>query len=146
MSKYTPENIAKLFFHSLSQLQFPTCWNLFTSKTQKEFLDWTLQKIYQQHNNAASEAKLGAPEVKFMFEVNDRSLGQIFWKRFIGKSMAQQFLNYAYFDLKEIQGKKATVIARFEFPDGRKANKEITMINERGGWKFAYLESGFPFF
>jgi hypothetical protein len=145
MSKTTPDQMAKDFFTSLGQLSFPTCWNLFTRQTQRKFLDWTLQTLYQRHEKAATQAKLGLSEVKFMFETNDPKLIQPFWRRFIGQSKGYYIAKYAYFDVLEDNGRVATIQARMELPNGQVETRDLVMVKELGGWKFGYFESGFPF-
>ncbi|MGE0201881.1 MAG: hypothetical protein AB7P76_13065 [Candidatus Melainabacteria bacterium] len=140
-----PDAMAKQFFQSLAQYQFPVCWNLFSSKTQQTFLEWSLQRIYQRHEKAARESKMGLPEVKFMFETNDQSLIQLFWRHFVRKCGAEEICRYGYFEVSELSGGTARVEIRLVYPDGSQKRLFITMVKNRGGWKFGYTESGFPF-
>lgn len=138
-----PEHVINHFFRSLGQFQFPLCWGLFSSKSQHGFMQWTLQEIYRRHNKAAQTVKMGLPEIKFMFENNDNTLIQIFWRKFVYKCNANDFVHYAYFETQELTGNQAVVRATFKYPDGQQKFLVLTMINERGGWKFGYFESGF---
>lgn len=137
--------MARYFFQMLGQLNFPVCWNLFTRQSQRKFLDWTLGFLYHQHEKAAKEAKLGAPEVKFMFETNDPKLIQPFWRRFVAQSQAHKIARFAYFDVVEDNGRRATIRARMQFPNGQVETRDLVMVKELGNWKFGYFESGFKF-
>ena len=144
-AKQTPDHIAKFFFQSLMQNQCHVCWSLFSDKTQREFINWTLNDLYEHHRNAAETAKLGPPEIKLMFETNNLDLIIRFWRRFVRKSGAQDFHRYGYFSTLESTGKQAKVEARLEYPGGKSVKIELSMLNERGGWKLGYLESGLAF-
>jgi len=82
--------------------------------------------------------------VKLMFEGNDSSLQQTFWRRFVIRSAAGDFTQFAYFATLENNGKKAKVQARLVYPDGRVSLIDLVGLFERGGWKYAYIESGLP--
>lgn len=138
-----PHDVMAYFFKSLLQYHFPVCWSLFTGKSKKAFLEWTLQELYKRHTTAAEQVKLGVPEIKYMFESNDQSLIQIFWRRFVGKCNANDFCRYATFQTETIDGKQSNVLATINYPDGRSIPLRLVMQNEFGGWKFGYLESGF---
>lgn len=136
---------AKYFFQSLMQNQCHICWGLFTDKTQREFIAWTLQDLYQHHQEAAQAAKLGAPEIKLMFETNNLDLILNFWRRFVRQSRAVEFARYAYFSTKEKQGRQATVEARLVYENGQEIKIDLLMFQERGSWRLGYLESGLQF-
>jgi len=138
-----PDQVMGYFFKSLLQYHFPVCWSLFSDKSKKTFLEWTLKELYKRHNKAAAEVKLGLPEIKYMFESNDQSLIQIFWRRFVAKCNANDFCRYASFSTESTEGKQANVLATIRYPDGRSIPLRLIMQNEMGGWKFGYLESGF---
>lgn len=140
-----PHETAKSFFQSLMQNQCHVCWGLFTDKTQKEFINWTLKDIYAQNPRAAKAAKLGAPEIKLMFETNNLDLIIRFWRRFVRQSRAVEFGRYAYFDTLENRGKTAIVEARMIYENGQEHRVQLTMVHERGGWRLGYLESGLSF-
>jgi len=140
-----PHEVAKHFFQSLLHNQLQVAWNLFSKKSQHEFLNWTLQDIYAQSNHAAKEAKLGIPEVKLMFETNTIDLVIRFWRRFVRQSRAGEFARYAYFDTLETKGNIATVEARINYENGQEKRVQLTMVKEGGGWKLGYLESGLGF-
>lgn len=140
-----PHDIAKYFFQSLMQNQCHICWGLFSDKTQREFINWTLKDIYEQHPQAAKAAKLGPPEVKLMFETNNLDLIIRFWRRFVRMSNAVQFARYAYFSTATVNGRQATVEARMVYDNGQEAKVLLTMLHERGGWRMGYLESGLSF-
>lgn len=145
MSKRQPDETARSFFQTLIQSQCHVCWSMFTHKTQQEFLKWTLSDIYTRNREAAEKARLGPAEIKIMFECNDPGLMRSFWRRFLQKSEAQMFLNFAYFETLEIAGKIATVEARLVYPNGHTDRVHIKMFSEGGSWKMGYLESGLPF-
>ena len=145
MSKQEPHNIAKFFFQSLMQNQCQTCWNLFSDRTQREFINWTLQDIYEQHPEAAKTAKLGPPEVKLMFETNNLDLVIRFWRRFVRQSNAVHFHRFGYFNPVENNGKTATVEVKMVYDNGQERRVNLTMLFERGGWRLGYLESGLGF-
>jgi len=138
---FEPHDVAKQFFQSLLQNQCHVCWGMFTDRSQREFINWTLKDIYEQHAAAAKTAKLGMSEVKLMFETNNLDLIIRFWRRFVKQSAAVDFARFAYFRTVETQGKKATVEARLQYPNGQEIKILLIMLNERGGWKFGYLES-----
>lgn len=140
-----PHDVAKYFFQSLMQNQCHICWGLFSDKTQREFINWTLKDIYAQNPQAAKAAKLGAPEVKLMFETNNLDLIIRFWRRFVRQSRAVEFARYAYFDTVEDRGKSAVVEARMIYENGQEQRVQLTMVQERGGWRLGYLESGMGF-
>ena len=141
----TPDDAIRFFYQSLRDFNFHFCWNMFSNNTQKEFLKWTLNDIYTRHPKAAKEVKIGPPEVKLMFEGNDQSLIQTFWRRFVQKSSAADFTQYAYYSTIDHKGKSATVQAKLVYPNGKVSTVDLTMVHERGGWKYAYAESGLPF-
>ncbi len=146
MKKHThPHEAARYFYQSLLQSQVQTCWGLFSDKSQKEFISWTLKDLYQQNPKAAQAAKLGPPEVKLMFETNNLDLIMRFWRRFVRQSDAARFARYGYFDTLENNGKSAKVEARMIFENGQETRVMLTMVSERGGWRLGYLESGMPF-
>lgn len=139
--KSEPHDVAKYFFQALMQNQCGVCWGLFSDATQREFINWTLRDIYEQNPNAAKAAKLGAPEVKLMFESNNLDLILRFWRRFGQYSRAVEFARYGYFSTLENRGRQATVEARLIYPNGQEKIIPLTMLNERGGWRFGYVES-----
>jgi hypothetical protein len=145
MKKQDAHDIAKYFFQSLMQNQCHICWQLFSDKTQKEFITWTLQDLYQQHPKAAQAAKLGAPEVKLMFETNNLDLILRFWRRFVRQSNAAYFHRYGYYQTIANTGRKATVEVRLDYENGKEDKVTLEMLFERGGWRLGYLESGLPF-
>ena len=130
---------------ALAQHQLGVCWGLFSEKSQKEFLNWTLKDLYAQNNKAATAAKLGIAEVKLMFETNNLDLILRFWRRLLRQSRAGDFNRYGYYSLLENRGKTAIVEVRLIFDNGQEQKVQLTMVNERGGWRFGYLESGLPF-
>ena len=144
-----PEKIARSFFQGLMSNQFHYCWSLFSQKTQQEFLKYTHQAIFDLHGHAAKSAGLGLSEIKFMFESPDPSLTKtlfnVFWKRFYFQSNTHDFFRFGYFDPAEVRGKEASVPVRIVYPDGRQVNVSLTMVFQRGNWRFGYIESGLPF-
>jgi len=140
-----PHEIARHFFQALMQNQLQVCWGLFSKKSQQEFINWTLKDLYAQSENAAKAAKLGPPEIKLMFETNTIDLIIRFWRRFVRQSHAVEFARYAYFETLENRGKTAIVEARINYENGQERRVHLTMINEAGGWKLGYLESGLGF-
>ncbi len=145
MSKQAPQDVARYFFQSLMKNQCGICWQLFSDKTQKEFIAWTLKDLYAQNPKAAEAAKLGPPEIKLIFETNNIDLIFRFWRRFVQQSNAVWFHRYGYYNLQSDSGRQAIVAVRLDYENGKEDNVTLTMINERGGWKFGYLESGLPF-
>lgn len=127
------------------QNQCQACWQLFSDKSQKEFISWTLKDLYEQYPKAAQAAKLGPPEIKLMFETNNLDLVIRFWRRFVRQSNAVYFHRYGYFELGASDGKTASVDVRLDYENGREDRVTLTMVNERGGWRLGYLESGLPF-
>lgn len=143
--KGEPHKIAHHFFASLMQNQCSVCWKLFSKKSQDKFLQWALKDIYARNKKAAEFANLGLTEVRMMFENNDTGIMKSFWKRFFFSSNANFLYRFGYFDTVKKEGNKAMVICTMKFPDGRQAQMELLMLNERGGWKLAYVEKGLPF-
>lgn len=140
-----PHEAARYFYQSLLQSQVHVCWGLFSDKSQKEFIKWTLKDLYQQNERAAKAAKLGPPEVKLMFETNNLDLVMRFWRRFVRQSQAAMFGRYGYYETLENNGKTAKVEAKLIYDNGQEQRHNLVMVNERGGWRFGYLESGMPF-
>lgn len=140
-----PHDCARYFFQSLLQNQVQVCWGLFSDKSQKEFINWTLKDLYAQNEKAAKGANLGPPEVKLMFETNNLDLIIRFWRRFVRQSQAPKFARYGYYDTLSNNGKNAMVEARLIYENGQEERVNLTMLNERGGWRLGYLESGLPF-
>jgi hypothetical protein len=140
-----PHQIADYFFKTLMHNQCNTSWSLFSQKSKKTFLDWTLKDIYQRNPEAAQVAKLSHKEVQLLFEKNDSSVMKTFWKRFFYNSGANDFFRFGYYQTLTNDGKKAVVRVTFQYPDGRGAQVDLSMVNEKGGWKLAYVESGMPF-
>jgi hypothetical protein len=143
--KQAPNDVARYFFQCLMQNQLNVCWQLFSDKTQREFISWTLLDLYKIHNKAATAAQLGAPEVKLMFESNTLDLIIRFWRRFVQQSNAVYFHRYGYFEILEIEGKKATIEVRLDYENGQVDKVRLIMVHERNDWRFAYLESGLRF-
>lgn len=140
-----PDQVANNFFKSLMHNQCHLCFGLFSTKTQQEFLQWTLNDIYQRHPEAARSSALGGPEVKMLFEKNDSSIMKTFWKRFFFSSNANDYFRFGYYETVENKGRTATVRVTFRYPDGQANSVDLTMVNERGGWKLGYVESKLPF-
>lgn len=140
-----PHEAARYFYQSLLQSQVHVCWGLFSDKSQKEFIKWTLKDLYQQNERAAKAAKLGPPEVKLMFETNNLDLVMRFWRRFVRQSQAAMFGRYGYYETLENNGRTAKVEAKLIYDNGQEQRHNLVMVNERGGWRFGYLESGMPF-
>lgn len=143
--KGEPHKIARHFFASLMQNQCNVSWKLFTKETQDKFLQWTLNDIYTRNRQAAEFADLGITEVRLLFENNDTGIMKSFWKKFFFASNANYLFRFGYFDTAKIDGNKAVVKVVMKFPDGRSATAQLMMLNERGGWKLGYVESGLPF-
>lgn len=140
-----PHEVARFFYQSLSQSQVDTCWGLFSELSQKEFINWTLKDIYQQNPKAANAAKLGPAEIKLMFESNNLDLVMRFWRRFVRQSQANQFARYGYYSTLETNGKTAIIEVQLVFNNGQEQRINLTMVQERGGWRLGYLESKMPF-
>ena len=134
-----------MFFKTLMQNQCHFCWNAFSKKSQEEFLTWTMDDLEARTPQAVKISGIGPKEVRLMFENNDVSLMKTFWKRFFFQSHANEFFRFGYYDSKEVNGKKATVLVTFKYPDGREATLDVQMFNEKGTWRFGYIESGLPF-
>lgn len=140
-----PHQVADHFFKALMHNQCHVCFELFSHKTQKEFLQWTLNDMYHRHPDAARAASIGGAEVKLLFEKNDTTVMKTFWKRFFFSSNANDFFQFGYYETVQQKGSQATVRVEFRYPDGRTAQVELTMIKEKGAWKLGYIESGLPF-
>jgi hypothetical protein len=143
--KAPAEQVAKHFFQSLMHNQCHICWGLFSKKSQDLFIKWTLKDIYRRHGEAAQVSRIGPPEVRLLFENNDASLMKSFWKKFFFESGANEFFRYGYFNATDNHRSKTTVQILCIFPDGRRQTTDLLMVNERGGWKLAYMETGLPF-
>ena len=140
-----PHDVARYFFQSLIQNQCHICWGLFSDKSQREFIRWTMKDMYEQHPEAAKTAKLGPPEIKLMFETNNLDLVIRFWRRFVRESNAVAFHRLGYFTTLERNGKQAIIEVRMVYPNGQEDKKNLTMIFERNDWRLGYLESGLTF-
>jgi len=140
-----PHNVARYFFQALMQNRCDVCWGLFSEKTQREFINWTLKDMYEHHPEAAKASKLGPPEVKLMFETNNLDLVIRFWRRFVRQSQAVKFHRFGYFSTLENRGRQAVVEARLVYDNGQEQKVNLMMVVERNGWRFGYLESGLGF-
>ena len=143
--KQGPHDVARHFFQSLMQHQFHVAWHLFSDHSQKSFIAWTLKGIYDRNPKAAEAAKLGAPEVKLMFETNNIDLVLSFWKHFMRQSNAMYFNRFGYFNTGETTGKQAIVNVRLDYENGKQDHINLTMVYDRNSWRFGYLESNLPF-
>jgi hypothetical protein len=141
----SPDQMAQYFFKSLMHNQCHVCWGLFSQRTQTEFLNWTLQDIYQRHPQAAQASKLAMPEVKMLFENNDPGVMKSFWKRFFYSSGTNDFFQFGTYHTVQSDNKNATVRIQLEYPNGHRTAVDIQMVFEKGGWKLAYVEAGLPF-
>lgn len=141
----TPHETAKYFFQALVQNQCQVAWDLFSSASQKHFVNWTLQDIYKQNEKAARAAKLKFAEVKLMFETNNLDLVIRFWRRFAQQSRAADFARFAYFETLSQEGSHATVEAKLIYYNGQETKIRLTMVFDRSRWRFGYIESGLPF-
>lgn len=140
-----PNQAIDYFFKSFMHNQCHLSWALFSDHSQKEFLKWALNDIYEKNPEAAKAAKLSEAEVKLLFEKNDPSMMKSFWKRFFYSSGANDFFRFGYYETIEDNGKQATVKVTFKYPDGRSASTQVKALRQKGGWRFAYLESGLSF-
>jgi hypothetical protein len=140
-----PHDAARYFYQSIAQSQVDICWKLFSEYSQAEFIRWTLKDIYQQNPKAATAAKLGPAEVKLMFESNNVDLVMRFWRRFVRHSQASQFARYGYFKTLQVNGRTAKIEVQLVFNNGQEQRINLTMVQERGGWRLGYLESKMPF-
>ncbi|WP_373531119.1 hypothetical protein [Vampirovibrio sp.] len=140
-----PHEVARYFYQTLAQSQVQVCWGLFSELSQKEFISWTLKDIYEQNPKAAQAAKLGPAEIKLMFETNNLDLVMRFWRKFVRQSQAAQFARFGYYKTLEVTGKIATIEAQLVFDNGQEQRVNLTMVQERGGWRLGYLESKMPF-
>lgn len=80
-----------------------------------------------------------------LFEKNDSSVMKSFWKRFFYSSNANDFFRFGTYETVQSDNKNAIVRIHLGYPNGHRAQVDITMANERGTWKLAYVESGLPF-
>jgi hypothetical protein len=140
-----PDQTADFFFRSLMQNQCHVCWSLFSSKSQEHFLKWTLEALAQKNPTAVTASKIGPKEVRILLERNDSLLIKTFWKHFFLSSSAADFFRFGYYNVQENNGREAKVLVTFKYPNGQSAQVTVTMLKERGGWKFAYIESELPF-
>lgn len=145
MKKLTPEQAARSLYQALMQNQCDVSWKVFSKESQKVFIKWTLEDIYQRHSHAAEGAQLSEKEVRLMFENNDPTVMKSFWKRFFFSSNAANLFRYGYFLPAKIEGNQAQVPVHMMFPDGRTEDVSLTMVKEWSDWKLAYTESGLPF-
>ncbi|MBY0405382.1 MAG: hypothetical protein K2X66_15890 [Cyanobacteria bacterium] len=146
MAKITPpEHVIDQFFKALMHNQCHVCWGHFSMRTQNEFLHWTLNDIYARHAKAAQVAALAIPEVKMLFENNDATIMKTFWKRFFYSSSANEFFRFATYETLQSDKKNAVVRANLQYPNGQQTHVDLSLVFEKGGWKFAYVESSLPF-
>lgn len=143
--KLPPDQSARQVFASMLEGNCHHSWGIFSAATQKHFADWALKDLYQRNNEAATGARLSAREVKLMFESNDPMLIKFFWRRFFFASSANDLFRYGYFSTQSVQGKNAIVKVTLKYPNGQVQEVNLPMINERGGWKLAYVENNLPF-
>lgn len=140
-----PDVAARRFYASLMESQCHISWSLFSNASQKKFAEWALQDLYQRNNEAAKTANLSVKEVKLMFERNDSILLKFFWRRFFFSSGANELYRLGYFSIDRQDNKKAIVKVTLKYPNGQVQEIGLPMVNERGGWKLAYVEHNLPF-
>lgn len=143
--KVPPDEAARKFFSSMIEGKCNISWTIFSNASQKKFAEWSLQDLYERNNDAATEAKLGVKEIKLMFENNDPLLIKFFWRRFFFASSANELFRLGYFSTDSVKGKKAIVKVTLKYPNGQVREIGLPMVDERGGWKLAYVENDLPF-
>ena len=143
--KVPPEETARRFFVALNETKCSVSWGMFTNATQSFFTDWVLKDLYNRNQEAAAAAKLSTKEVRLMFQNNDPSLIKFFWRRFFFSSSASDLFRYGYFTVDSVDGKKAIVKVTLKYPNGQVKEVRLPMVDERGGWKLAYIENKLPF-
>jgi hypothetical protein len=50
-----------------------------------------------------------------------------------------------YFSIHSLEGKKAMVKVTLKYPNGQVREVGLPMVEERGGWRLAYVEHNLPF-
>lgn len=143
--KLPPDQAARRFYSSLMESQCHVSWSFFSNASQKKFAEWALHDLYRRNAEAAQAAKLGIKEIKLMFERNDSMLLKFFWRRFFFSSGANEIYRLGYFSVDSVKGKKAIVKVTLKYPNGQVREIGLPMVNERGGWKLAYVENNLPF-
>jgi hypothetical protein len=143
--KLAPHETLYQFIQELAKFNGNVCWKGFSVKTQQAFAQWTLDDLYARTPEAAKAAQLGIPEVRLMFEKNEMSLFKTFWKRFITNSGAVDCYRFGQYVTHEETGNQATVRVNMTYPNGTYGHKDFLMVNEKGGWKLAYVEANLPF-
>lgn len=140
----TPDQALSGFFRFLMDNQFDQAWATFSKKSQETFLDWTLKDLTERHPDAVAYAELTSKEIRLLFEMNDFNVTKHFWKKFYYSCNVFEIFRFGQFLPATAAGSEATVKIALTFPDGRAAEIPFKVVNE-GGWKAAYVESGFPF-
>ncbi len=141
----THDLVLKSFFNALMDNAFDMAWKQFSKKSQTLFLEWTLKDLFERHKEACEFAELTTKEVNLLLEMNDFNTTKHFWKKFYFSCNVFEIFRFGTFNQGAIQGSEATVLIDLLFPDGRTAQIPFKMVNESGGWKVGYVESGFPF-
>ncbi len=139
------DQAARRFYASLMESQCQVSWSFFSKTTQNKFAEWALHDLYQRNQEAAKAANLGIKEVKLMFERNDPMLLKFFWRRFFFASGANEIYRLGYFSIDSVKGKTAVVKVTLKYPNGQVREIGLPMVEERGGWKLAYVENKLPF-
>lgn len=120
-------------------------WDMFSNASQKQFANWSLQEIERRNSEAVKFAQLSIKEIKLMFEQNDSILLKFFWRRFFFASGANEIFRLGYFSTDSVKGKKAVVRVTLKYPNGQVQEIGLPMVDERGGWRLAYVENNLPF-
>ncbi len=143
--KLPPDRSARQFYASLMESQCHISWSIFSTASQNKFAEWALHDLFNRNAEAAKAAQLGLKEIKLMFERNDTMLLKFFWRRFFFASGANELYRLGYFSVDSVKGNKAIVKVTLKYPNGQVREIGLPMVQERGGWKLAYVENNLPF-
>ncbi len=120
-------------------------WAIFSTPTQNKFAEWALEELARRNPEAVETAQLSMKEVKLLFSRNDSILMKYFWRRFFFSSAAAEIFRLGYFSTDSIKAGKAIVKVTLRYPNGQVRDIGLPMVEERSGWKLAYVENNLPF-
>lgn len=138
----TPDEAFKRFLNTFMSNNFGQAFDMFSKKSRDYFLDYTYKLLEKRNKEAVEVSGIGTKEVHMMFRSNEKTLIHTFWKTFYFNSGTQELYQYGQYSVKEMQGNKAIVSVRLQYPNGQTGSVDIQMFKEGSDWKYGYIESG----
>ncbi|XVJ51635.1 MAG: hypothetical protein HEQ32_05990 [Vampirovibrio sp.] len=142
MMMASPEEDFKRFLNTFMNNQFGEAFDMFSKETRDYFLKYTFDLLTKRNKEAVETSGIGLKEVHMMFRMNEKTLIHTFWKTFYFSSGTQELYQFGSYALSGIQGDKAAISCRLQYPNGQQGEVDICMVKEGTAWKYGYIESG----